>query len=74
MVHQKVSGDVGDATVRIKIEAEDEQLANLLYADIVGRVDELKQIVDHNIPVEETVPPMGANWAESEYANPEVDD
>lgn len=72
MVRQKAHGDIGDLTVHVEIEGSDEQLANMVYADVVGRLDELKQMVDHDIPAEHTTPPMGANWGD--YLDAEGDD
>jgi hypothetical protein len=68
MVEQTVTGDVGELEVTVIIEGPDSDLANLLYADIVGRIDECKQMVDHDIPIEGTEPPMSAMWADSGYA------
>lgn len=63
MVRQKTTGDIGDATITVTIESDDEPLANRIYADLVGRADELKQMVEEDVPQEETMPPMTADWA-----------
>jgi hypothetical protein len=68
MVKQKTVGDIGDLEVTVTIEGPDEGLANLIYADVVGNIDTIKQMVDHDVPIEGTEPPMTANWADSEYA------
>jgi hypothetical protein len=59
---QKTTGDIGGLEVTLTIEGDDEQLANLIYADIVGRLDEIKQMLDEDIPPEGTHPPMSADW------------
>lgn len=68
MVKQKTTGDVGPAEVTLEIDSDDEQLANLIYADVVGRIDEIKQMVDHDVPIEGTEAPMSADWESSGYA------
>lgn len=68
MVKQEVTGSIGGLNVTLTIEGEDEQLANLIYADIHGRLDEINQMVAQDVPIEATEPPMTARWAESEYA------
>lgn len=75
MVKQGTTGEIGDLEVTVTIEGPDEQLANLVYADTVGRLDELKQMVDEDIPPECTHPPMSANWEgylEGELEDPEA--
>lgn len=67
MVKQTITGDIGELEVAVTIEGEDEQLANLIYADVVGRLDELNQIVEEDIPPEHTEPPMSARWEDSNY-------
>lgn len=62
MVGQSTTGDIGNLEVTLEIEGEDEELANAVYADIVGRLDEIKQMVDEDIPPEGTHPPMGFDW------------
>ena len=68
MVKQETTGTIGGLDVTVTIEGEDESLANLIYADVVGRLDEVNQMVEHDIPIEGTEPPMEANWADSDYA------
>jgi hypothetical protein len=68
MVTQKIAGEIDGMDVTVTIEGDDEGLANLIYADVVGHVDTIKQMVEHDVPIEGTEPPMSANWADSEYA------
>jgi len=66
-----VSGDVGDVDVEITVNGEDDKLVNLVYSDLKGRADELSQMVDEDIPVAETLPPISVQWANTDYT---VDD
>ena len=56
MVRQETTGDSGDVEVTLTIEGPDEALANRIYADIVGHLDEIKQMVDYDIPEDEASP------------------
>jgi len=62
MVKQKTNGTIGGMDVTIEIEGDDETLANLIYADLVGRCDELNQIVEVGRHPAATSPNMSANW------------
>jgi hypothetical protein len=62
MVRQEVTGSIGTLDITVTLDGEDEQLANLCYGDIVGRLDEIKQIVEEDVEPSETIPPMTADW------------
>lgn len=64
MVKLSNEGTIGELDVEVSIVGGDEELANLVYADLVGRADELKQMVDYDIPPEGTEPHIRAKWDE----------
>lgn len=48
----KTTGDIADLEVIISVKGDDEQLASMIEADLSGRADEIKQMIDHGIPPE----------------------
>lgn len=62
MVEQTVEGDVGPASVTVEIESDDEQLANRLYADLVGDLERIRQIVEDGVDPTEAEGHMSADW------------
>jgi|APHM01.1.fsa_nt_gi hypothetical protein len=71
---QEVTGYIADLEVTLTIDGPDEHIANLCYADIVGRLDEIKQIVEEDIPPEYTSPTMTADWDSFEFEYHENED
>jgi len=70
MVTQTVTGTIGRIEVEITLSGDDEQLANLLFADLQGHCDELNQIVELDRHPDATEPPMTADW--EAYLNGEL--
>lgn len=69
-------GTVGGATVTIEVEGLDETLAELINADLSARADELKQMVDHDVPPAGTERPTVVDWEaylEGDLPKKEVD-
>ena len=62
MVKQKTSGEIGGIDIELTLEGGDEALANLLYADLVGRLGELNEIVEVGKPPDAAQGPMSADW------------
>lgn len=61
MVTQTTVGNLGDVEVTITIDG-DEELANFVYADLVGRFDVLKRSVESDTLPEEVERMMSARW------------
>lgn len=61
MVTQTTVGDLGDVEVTITIEGDGE-LANFVYADLVGRCDVLKRSVESDTLPDEVERMMSARW------------
>ncbi len=59
--HTETVGEIGDVELTIRLEG-DEELAGVIYADLVARADEIKQMVDHDIPPNGTETPMTVDW------------
>lgn len=55
-------GTIGGTEVTITVEGLDETLVELLQSDLSVRADELKQMVDHDVPPGATEKPTEVDW------------
>jgi DNA-directed RNA polymerase subunit L len=70
MVRQTVSGVIDTAEVTIEIESDDETLANLIYAALKGKTDEINEIVEFEKHPDAAQASMSADW--EAYLNDEL--
>lgn len=62
MVKVKEVGTVGDNEVTLIIDGSDEQLANMIYADIVGRLTQISRGLKEGTHPDEQDPSMTVDW------------
>ena len=62
MVYLETVGEIGGIEVEITVEGEPESEAEKIHSDLVGRADELRQILYENIHPDATEPPIRVKW------------
>lgn len=59
--YQLIEGNIGSVTVEVTVEG-DEDLAEMIYFDLVGRAQELRQMVEEDIHPDATEPTYHVPW------------
>lgn len=62
MVKNTTEGEILGVDVTITVKGDDEQLADLIHSDLVGRAEELNEIVEAGVHPEATRPPTSVDW------------
>lgn len=62
MVKLQTDGVIDTTEVEIRVNGDDEHLAELIHSDLVARADVLNQIVELGIHPEATMPPSRVDW------------
>ena len=58
----QVDGEVGNVRVTIRVESEDEHLADIVLSDLEGKADVLNQIVELERHPDAARPPSRVDW------------